>query len=198
MVLVETIKDASLGTGIVTIRRQMQGVGHNKGNIHKAQVVTDIDMLINNVYMTNIFKMDNLIKVVSYNCRGFPKSPAKLSLKPTVDLLLNDESIDIICMQETFLSNQDLSCLNVIHKDYQGIGTSTVDTRDGLVKGHPSGGVAILYRTKQAKCITPLYFNLDWVIGICINNDKFKKDKNNHFNSLSFHISRLCLFLFFE
>ena len=118
--------------------------------------------------------MDNLIKVVSYNCRGFPKLPDKLSLKPTVDLMLNDESIDIICMQETFLSNQDLSCLNVIHKDYQGIGTSTVDTRDGLVKGHPSGGVAILYRTKQAKCITPLYFNLDWVIGICINNDNNK------------------------
>ena len=39
---------------------------------------------------------------------------------------------------------------------------------------HPSGGVAVLYRTKQAKYITPLYFNLDWVIGICINNDNNK------------------------
>ena len=64
--------------------------------------------------------------------------------------------------------------LNAIHKDYQGIGTSTVDTRDGLVKGHPSGGVAVLYRTKQAKSITPLYFNLDWVIGICIINGNNK------------------------
>ena len=118
--------------------------------------------------------MDNLVKVVSYNCRGFPKSPAKLNTKPTVNLLLNDETIDIICMQETFLSKQDLGCLNAIHKDYQGIGTSTVDTRDGLVKGHPSGGVAVLYRTKQAKSITPLYFNLDWVIGICIINGNNK------------------------
>ena len=118
--------------------------------------------------------MDKLIKVVSYNCRGFPKSPAKLTTKPTVNLLLNNESVDIICMQETFLTKQDLGCLNVIHKDYQGIGTSTVDTRDGLVKGHPSGGVAILYRTKQAKSITPLYFNLDWVIGICINSGNNK------------------------
>ena len=91
-----------------------------------------------------------------------------------VNLLLNDESVDIICMQETFLCKQDLGCLNAIHKDYQGIGTSTIDTRDGIVKGHPSGGVAILYRTKQAKCITPLSFNLDWVIGICINNDNKK------------------------
>ena len=112
-----------------------------------------------------MFKMDDSVKVVSYNCRGFPKTLAKLAVKPTVNLLLQDDSIDIICMQETFLSKQDLSCLNVIHKDYQGIGTSTSDTRDGLLKGHPSGGVAILYRNKQAKHITPIYFNLDWVIG---------------------------------
>ena len=125
-------------------------------------------------YVINLIKMDNLLKVVSYNCRGFPKSPAKLIVKPTMNLLLNDETIDIICIQETFLSKQDLGCLNIIHKDYQGIGTSTVDTRDGLVKGHPSGGVAILYRTKQAKSITPLHFNLDWVIGICISNGNNK------------------------
>ena len=118
--------------------------------------------------------MDKLVKVVSYNCRGFPKTPAKLSVKPTVITLLNDESIDIICMQETFLSKQDLGCLNVIHKDYQGIGTSTTDNRDCLLKGHPKGGVAILYRTNQAKHITPLYFNLDWVIGISLNSHNSK------------------------
>ena len=97
------------------------------------------------------------MKVVSYNCRGFPKTPAKLRIKPTINTLLNDENVDIICLQETFLSMQDLGCINSIHKDYQGIGTSTVDTRDGIVKGHPSGGVAILYRTNQAKNITPLF-----------------------------------------
>ena len=118
--------------------------------------------------------MDNCVKVVSYNCRGFPKTPAKLRVKPTVNLLLNDDTIDFICLQETFLSKQDLGCLNSVHNEYQGIGTSTVDTRDGIVKGHPSGGVAILYRTKQAKYITPLYFNLDWVIGISINNNNCK------------------------
>ena len=118
--------------------------------------------------------MDKLLKIVSYNCRGFPKIPAKLNVKPTVNLLLNDESIDIICMQETFLSKQDLGCLNVIHKDYLGIGTSTMDTRDGLIKGHPSGGVAILYRTNQAKNITPLHFNLDWVIGVSLNCNNSK------------------------
>ena len=50
-------------------------------------------------YVINLIKMDNLLKVVSYNCRGFPKSPAKLIVKPTMNVLLNDETID---MQETF------------------------------------------------------------------------------------------------
>ena len=31
-----------------------------------------------NDYATNMFKMDKFMKVVSYNCRGFPKTPAKL------------------------------------------------------------------------------------------------------------------------
>lgn len=88
------------------------------------------------------------MKVVIYNCRGFPKSLAKLGVKPTVNLLLQDESIAIICMQDNFLCKQELGCLNVIHKDYQGIGISTSDTRDELLKGHPSGIVVIVFRNK--------------------------------------------------
>ena len=110
------------------------------------------------------------VKVVSFNCRGFPKLSSKLWAKPTISSLLQDDSIDIICLQETFLSKQDLSCLNVIHKDFQGVGTSTTDNRDKIIMGHPPGGVAILYRTKHVRCISPIHFNLDWVIGISMNN----------------------------
>ena len=110
------------------------------------------------------------VKVVSYNCRGFPKLSSRLWAKPTINLLLQDDTIDIICLQETFLSKQDLSCLNVIHKDFQGVGTYTTDNSDKLITGHPPGGVAILYRSKHVKCISPLHFNLDWVIGISVNN----------------------------
>ena len=89
-------------------------------------------------------------------------------------MLLNKENIDIMCLQETFLSKQDLSCLNVIHKDFQGVGASKTDTRDRLITGHPNGGVAILYKVKLSKCITPIHFNLDWVIGISIDNGSNK------------------------
>ena len=118
--------------------------------------------------------MYDSLKVVSYNCRGFPKSPDKLVTKPTIKCLLEDLNIDIICFQETFLSKQDLSCLNVLHKDFQGVGASSTDTRDKLISGHPYGGVAILYRIKYSKCITPINFNLDWVIGISIDSGSFK------------------------
>ena len=133
----------------------------------------DIDFPVpnNDVFTIN---MSESLKVGSYNCRGFPKTPSKLVSKPTIKLLLDNENIDILCLQETFLSKQDLSCLNVIHKDFQGIGASSTDTRDKLISGHPYGGVAILYKTKFAKCISPIYFNLDWVIGISINSGRNK------------------------
>ena len=99
---------------------------------------------------------------------------SKLWGKPTLNMLLQDNSIDIICLQETFLSKQDLSCINSIHKEYQGIGTSTTDTRDKLIVGHPTGGVAILYRVKHSKNISPIFFNLDWVVGIKICNGNKK------------------------
>ena len=95
---------------------------------------------------------------------------SKLWGKPTVNMLLQDNSNDIICLQETFLCKQDLSCLNSIHKDFQGIGASTTDNREKLISGHLPGGVAILYRVKHCKSISPINFNLDWVVGITISS----------------------------
>ena len=52
----------------------------------------------------SIVNMSESLKVVSYNCRGFPKTTHKLREKPTINMLLNKENIDIMCLQETFLS----------------------------------------------------------------------------------------------
>ena len=114
------------------------------------------------------------VKIVSYNCRGLPKTSTKLFEKPTVNLLFQDNENDIICFQETFYSKQDISCLNSLHSEFQGIGVSTTDTKERILTNHPPGGVAIMYRVKHAKCITPLFFNLDWVIGISINTGNKK------------------------
>ena len=90
---------------------------------------TDIAPPISNDYMINMY---DSLKVMSYNCRGFPKTPNKLGVKPTINSLLNEVNGDIICLQETFLSKQDLSCLNVIHKDFQSVGASSTDTNINL------------------------------------------------------------------
>ena len=118
--------------------------------------------------------MEGTLNLVSYNCRGLPKTPANLWQKPTLSMLLNNDTIDIIALQETFLSKQDLGCLNVLNKEFQGIGVSTTDARDKLIIGHPQGGVAILYRVKLSKSITPLTFNLDWVVGVSVAQGNYK------------------------
>ena len=104
------------------------------------------------------------MKIVSFNCRGLPKLASKVWEKTTVNSLLHDCENDIICLQETFYSKQELSCLNSLHSEFLGCGASTTDARDGVISGHPPGGVAILYRRKYMKCIAPLYFNLDWIV----------------------------------
>ena len=86
--------------------------------------------------------MESSVKVVSYNCRGLPKLASKIWEKPTVNHLLQDIENDFICFQETFYSKQEMSCLNTLHKEFQGIGTSTTDARDKVISGYPSGGVA--------------------------------------------------------
>ena len=148
-------------------------IGHHtdRDTIITQKITTGTAIPINNVFTIN---MDSSLNVVSYNCRGFPKTAEKLWEKPTIKLMLEDNTIDIMCLQETFLSKQDLSCLNVIDKDFLGVGASSTDLRDKLITGHPYGGVAILYRKKHSKCISPIIFNLDWVIGISIDSGSNK------------------------
>ena len=73
---------------------------------------------------------------------------SKLYEKQTVNLMLQDVKTDIICLQETFYSKQDLGCLNTLHGEFQGIGALTTDARDKVKTGQPPGGVAIFYRVK--------------------------------------------------
>ena len=116
----------------------------------------------------------NQLNIITYNCRGLPKSSDTLSYNPTVLSLLN--KCDILCLQETFYSTQDIGSLNNLHHDFHGNGAATIDYRDKLYQGHPPGGVAILWRSKYDKYIKPIKFdNIDWVTGIeiCFDNKSF-------------------------
>ena len=54
-----------------------------------------------------------------------------------MQLLLDDTNNDIICLQETWFTKQDLQHLNDVHPYFHGTGVSTVDSRDGPIYGHP-------------------------------------------------------------
>ena len=59
-----------------------------------------------------------------------------------VDIL---NSLDILAMQEHWLSKQSLSLFNSVHSDFNTRGISSIDYGDGL-SGHPHGGLCFLWQ----------------------------------------------------
>ena len=100
--------------------------------------------------------------------RGLPKDGNSLYLRPDIVALL--EKGDIVCMQETWYSKQDLDILNNLHPNFSGTGVSTTDYQDGLVRGRPpGGGVAILWRKNLDHVIKPIDLKCNWCTAIEIN-----------------------------
>ena len=110
--------------------------------------------------------MANNISIISYNCRGMPRDTNSLYTRPSLQLLFDDPNNDIICVQETWYTKQDLDHLNNLHSSFHGTGAATIDNRDKFFHGHPPGGVSILWRVEYDKCVTPINIGLDWVTGI--------------------------------
>ena len=84
--------------------------------------------------------MENILRLVSYNCRGMPRESNTLCNRPSLQLLLNDTENDIICVQERWHTKQDLEQLNNLHPAYHGTGAATIDNIDCLYHGHPREG----------------------------------------------------------
>ena len=95
----------------------------------------------------HIVKYLVIMKIISFNCKGLPNHPDNIYLRPCVEEILNNNDTDIVCLQETWYSKQDLATLNTIHKNFHSIGAATVDDTDGYRRGHIPGGVAIMWRS---------------------------------------------------
>ena len=50
------------------------------------------------------------------------------------------------------------------HEEFHGFGVTTTDYRDGIVVGHPPGGVVILWKDQQY--VKPLDLNVNWCAAI--------------------------------
>ena len=115
---------------------------------------------------------DSLV-VSTYNCRGLPRTRKLLcSTRPDICSLLQQS--DIVCLQETWYAKQNLAGINNLYEGFHGIGVAPTDYADGIVQGHPKGGVVILYRTSLEQHISLVDLNLDWCIAIeiCFGNKK--------------------------
>lgn len=115
------------------------------------------------------------MRVGSYNCRGLRlgSSVGDMARRVAVDNLLL--KCDILCLQETFLSKQDLGLLNSFNADFHGVGESTTDLSMGIVRGRIAGGVAILWHKKLDSVITVIRLEVDWCIAVRYkyNNKEF-------------------------
>ena len=67
--------------------------------------------------------------------------------------LLCDKS-DIVFLQETWLSLQELPSLSTIHSDIYGRGISSMNDSDGVRVGRPFGGLAVLWRKTFGTALT--------------------------------------------
>ena len=112
------------------------------------------------------------MRIVSYNARGLRlgQSAGDKARRIVIDQLF--DSSDMLCIQETMLSKQDLERLNSVHNDFYGAGESTTDLSLGLVRGRISGGVAIFWQKKYDPVITVIRLDVDWAIAIKVSFEK--------------------------
>ena len=65
--------------------------------------------------------------------------------------------LDILAVQEHWLSKQSISFLNSVHSDFNARGISSIDYGDGL-SGRPHGGLCFLWRRSLDPFIEPLIY----------------------------------------
>lgn len=84
--------------------------------------------------------MMDTLRILSYNPTGLGLT----KLDYLNDLLVGND-VDIMLMQETWLSSGTMNRLNKINKDYNSYGLSGMD-EEQLLYGRPYGGIAILWK----------------------------------------------------
>ena len=98
------------------------------------------------------------ISIVSYNCKNI-----KTSISDVYELCKNYK---IVLLQEHWLPKQELSFLNSIHPEFISFGVSAFDYGNGLLRGRPYGGIAILVHKDLADKCKPEFYDDSRLIGL--------------------------------
>lgn len=110
------------------------------------------------------------------------------------------EEHDIVCLQETWLTKEQLTLLSNTHGDFIGSGVSSIDDGSGINVGRPFGGIGILWRrTLNIYCSVRTY-DCDRIIGLEFNCDSFSAlflciympfDCSDNYDDYMFYLNRL-------
>ena len=79
----------------------------------------------------------------------------------------------MLCLQEVWLLQCSIKELSTINDNYLYTGVSGVDDGEKIIQGHPSVGVAILYKKSLSSFITHVDFSNRRVCGISMTIDRF-------------------------
>jgi len=99
-----------------------------------------------------------IIRLATFNCKN-----VKISVDEIRELCCQ---CDIILLQETWLTEQELPILSQISNDFYYKGVSAMDTRTGLISGRPFGGVAILWRKSLGPAVKPVTYGDNRLLGL--------------------------------
>ena len=107
-----------------------------------------------------------MFPISSYNCRGLKlgQSEANRCQRFVTDKLFARS--DIVCLEETWLTKQDLCELNSLNPCFHGTGEVKVNCDNGPIQGCISGGVAILWKTQYDGAVSDLSLGLNWAVDI--------------------------------
>ena len=100
--------------------------------------------------------------VCTLNCEGARRS------QDFIAEYLSLNRPDILCLQETWLLDSNLSLVNSIHPDYLSIGKSGVDSSREILVGRPSGGVSIMYHKSIARHVKTVASDNRRVCGVLV------------------------------
>ena len=96
------------------------------------------------------------LKIMSYNCRGIKNVIVGNALK----------QCDILLLQETWISKQNMGVLNNLSNEFYGTGVSPNDASSGIIKGRLKGGAAIMWRRCIDKYVNCNNHDLDWLTSV--------------------------------
>ena len=98
------------------------------------------------------------IKICSYNC---------CSLNKNIDIVrsLTSSNLDIIFLQETFVTDEKLGILDFVDERYNCIGAGAYfsDKCLGEATGRPMGGLACLWRSDATFSVNVLDISRDYI-----------------------------------